>query len=321
MTNASENGPLLSVVLATDTFERGRLLIESITRQTIANRIEMVLVTSSPAEVRQGTAGNDEFHSILVVPIDTVTPLSRSRTAGVRASSAPYIFIAETHAYPDPEVCERIVELLAEGWNLVVPGLRNANPRNGISWGGFLSDYGAWSRVLPAGEIERAPAHNTAFRRETLTDFGDNMENAFGFGDGLHEGMKARGQRAWFEPVVAVEHVNIYRVGHWFKERYLAGVLIGGARSVNWPWSRRLLYVAASPLIPFVVLSRVRKGVREVGRHETLPASTYPVLVGGVILKVVGEIRGYLFGMNEKLEASMTAYEIKKLAFNAGEER
>jgi Glycosyl transferase family 2. len=321
MTAAPDDGPVLSVVLATDNYERGRQLIESMMRQTIADRIELVLVTSSPDEVRAATAGNDRFHSIVVAPLDTVVPLSKARSAGVRAASASYIFIAETHAYPDPDVCERVVELLAEGWDLVVPGLRNANPRNGISWGGFLSDYGAWSRALPAGEIERAPAHNTAFRRETLMAFGDDLDKAFGFGDGLHEGMKARGHRAWFEPVVVVEHVNIHRARHWVRERYLSGALIGGSRSAKWPWQRRLLYVAASPLIPFVILSRVRKGIREVGRREALPRGTYPVIVGGVLLKVLGEVRGYLFGKNEKIEAGMTAFEIRKLAFNSGEER
>jgi hypothetical protein len=320
MTITRDEGPLLSVILATDNYERGRQLIESVMRQTIASRIELVVVTSSPEDVRRGTAGNHELHSITVAPIDTVVPLSRSRAAGVHASTAPYVFIAETHAYPDPDVCERVVELLSQGWSLVVPGLRNANPRNAISWGGFLSDYGAWSRVLPEGEIQRAPAHNTAFRREVLMDFGDKLERAFGFGDGLHEGMRSRGQRAWFEPVVAVEHVNIYRVRHWLKERFLSGVLIGGSRSEKWPWSRRLLYVAASPLIPFVVLSRVRSGVREVARREKLPLSTYPVIVGGVILKVMGEVRGYLFGADNKSVEKMTAFEVKKLAFNAGEE-
>ena len=320
MTTTHDDGSLLSVILAADTYDRARPLIESVARQTIASRIELVLVTSCPEEVQSGTAGNHSFHSIKVVPIDTVVPLSRSRAAGVRASSAPYVYIAETHAYPDPDACERIVELLSEGWSLVVPGLRNANPRNGISWGGFLSDYGAWSRVLPEGEIERAPAHNTAFRREVLMDFGDNLQQAFGFGDGLHEGMKARGQRAWFEPVISVEHVNIYRARHWFRERYLAGVLIGGSRSIKWPWRRRLLYVAASPLIPFVVLSRVRSGVREVARREKLPLSTYPFIVGGVILKVMGEVRGYIFGASRESEEKMTAFEVRKLAFNAGEE-
>jgi hypothetical protein len=320
MTGTRDDGPLLSVILATDNYERGRQLIESIMRQTIAERIELVLITSSPDDVRKGVDGNDHFHSIMIVPIDTVVPLSRARARGVHASTAPYIFIAETHAYPDPEVCERIVELLSQGWSLVVPGLRNANPRNGISWGGFLSDYGAWSRVLPAGEIARAPAHNTAFRREVLVGFGERLEQAFGFGDELYLGMKTRGQRIWFEPVAGVEHVNIYRFRHWLKERYLAGILIGGARSKDWRWTRRLMYVAASPLIPFVVLSRIRRGVREVAQREHLPAGTLPAIVGGVVLKVAGEVKGYIFGASRESEAAMTAFEVNKLAINAGEE-
>jgi hypothetical protein len=320
MRSPAGNGPELSVILATDNFERVRHVVERLGAQTISKKIELVLVTSSPDEVKAHTTLNDTFHSIIVVPLDTVAPLSMSRAAGVRASSGPYIFIAETHAYPDPELAEKIVALLAEGWSVVVPGIRNANPRNRLSWAGFLSDYGAWSRTLPAGEIQRAPAHNIGFRREVLTDFGDRLEQAFGFGDDLFLGLKSRGQRIWFEPVPGIEHVNIDRLGHWVRERFTSGTVIGGTRSKGWTWKRRLLYICASPLIPFVILARVRRGVQEVARRETLPAGTIAAIVGGAFLKIAGEATGYARGPSKEYENRMTAYEIKKLALNSGEE-
>jgi Glycosyl transferase family 2 len=319
MMSVSENEALLSVVLATDTYERGRKVIDTLARQTITDRIELILVTTSADEVRTAAAGLG-FHSVKVVPANSIVPLSAARAIGVRAASAPYVFIAETHAYPDPDTAEKLVELLSREWSLVVPGFRNANPRNGISWSGFLSDYGAWSRVLPAGETQRAPAHDTAFRRSVLMEFGDRLEQALSFGDELYVGMHARGHRAWFEPTAGIQHVNIDRIGHWVRERYLSGVLIGGNRSSKWTWSRRLLYVCASPLIPFVVLSRVQRGVREVSRREHLPVGTIPAIVGGIILKVAGEVRGYLLGAKHEHETGMTAFEVRKLAFNSGEE-
>lgn len=320
MTNIAEDGALLSVILATDNYERVRIIIERLCSQTIAKKIELVLITTSPDDLRAGTATIDRFHSIVIVPVDTVVPLAFPRAAGVRAASAPYVFVAETHAYPDPDLAEKLVGLLTEGWSVVVPGIRNANPRNGISWAGFLGDYGAWSRTLPAGEIQRAPAHNTAFHREVLMDFGDGLERAFGFGDDLFLGLGSRGHRIWFEPNPGVEHVNIDGFNNWRKERYLSGTLIGGARSEKWTWTRRLIYICASPLIPFVILARIRHGVREVAKHETLPAGTLTAIVAGAFLKIAGEVTAYALGPNKEHETRMTAYEIRKLAFNSGEE-
>ncbi|MFN2603721.1 MAG: glycosyltransferase family 2 protein [Gemmatimonadaceae bacterium] len=319
MTSVSET-PLLSVILAIDTFERGRKVIESLSRQTIADRIELILVTTSPDDVRTAARSFADFHSIVIVSADSIVPLSVPRAIGVRTATAPYVFIAETHAYPDSDTAAKLVDLLTQGWSLVVPGFRNANPRNGISWSGFLSDYGAWSRVLPAGETQRAPAHDTAFRRSVLLDFSDRLEQALGFGDELYLGMRARGQRVWFDPTAGIQHVNLDSVRHWMRERYVAGVLVGGNRSSRWTWTRRLMYVCASPLIPFVVLSRVRRGVREVSRREHLPIGTIPALVAGTILKAAGEVRGYLLGSRQKHETGMTAFEVRKLAFNSGEE-
>lgn len=318
--SVSEKEALLAVILATDTYERGRNVIHTLARQTIADRIELILVTTSADEVRTAAAGRGGFHSVTVLSTDSIAPLSAARAIGVRAATAPYVFIAETHAYPDPDMAAKLVQLLSREWSLAVPGFRNANPRNGISWAGFLSDYGAWSRALPAGETQRAPAHDTAFRRSVLMEFGVRMEWALGFGDELYIGLQARGHRTWFEPTAGIQHVNIDRVGHWVRERYLSGVLIGGNRSSRWTWSRRLLYVCASPLIPFVVLARVQRGVREVSRREHLPVGTIPAIVVGVILKVAGEVRGYLLGAKHEHEAGMTAFEVRKLAFNSGEE-
>ena len=319
MSNNEKAIPRLSVILATDNYDRVKVVIDALSRQTIADAIELVLVTDSPEELRRRTANLDGFHSVVVTP-GRIVPLGVARAAGVRAASAPYVFIAETHAYPDPDLAEKLVEKLGEGWSLVVPGLRNSNPRNGISWGGFLGDYGAWSRALPAGEIQRAPAHNTAFRRDVLLEFGDGLEQAFGFGDDLYQGMKTRGHRSWFEPSPGVEHVNIERFGDWYRERFLSGTVIGGARAKDWSWRRRLLYIGASPLIPFVLLSRIRRGVREVAKYEDLPAGTIPAIVAGVFLKIAGEVSAYAFGPNEKQLEKMTGYEIRKLSFNEGKE-
>ncbi|MEO8193791.1 MAG: glycosyltransferase family A protein [Gemmatimonadales bacterium] len=320
MTVALSVAPRLSVVIATDTYDRIRLVIESLERQTMAAEIELIIVTTAPDEARAEAANEGAFYSVRIVETDSIVPLSRARAKGVLATSAPFIFIAETHAYPDPGLAERLVSALSGPWSLAVPGFRNSNPGNGLSWAGFLSDYGAWARGLPAGETDRAPSHDAAFRRNVLLEFGDRMENALTFGDELYLGLKARGHKAYFEPDAGIEHVNISRFGDFVGERFCSGVLIGGYRSTSWRWSKRIAYACATPLIAVVILSRVRKGVMEASRRENLPTGTFPALILGVLLKVAGEFRGYLTGVTHSAEERMTAYEVRKLAFNAGEE-
>jgi hypothetical protein len=228
------------------------------------------------------------------------------------------VFIAETHAYPDPDLMERLAAALSQEWSLVVPGFRNANPDSGLSWAGFLSDYGAWAATLPAGETAHPPSHDAAFRREVLLEFGDRLEKALTFGDEMYLTLQARGQKAYFEPNAGIQHVNLNRLRCFMGERFLSGVMIGAYRRERWGWGKRLVYAAGSPLIPIVLWSRIRKGVNEVAQRQKLPKSAIPSLMFGIVLKAAGECRGYLLGMSARAEDGMTGYEVRKLAFNEG---
>jgi hypothetical protein len=315
-----ENELLLSVILATDTFDRVVTVIDSFAMQTIAKQIELVLVITTPPDASAREQVEQRFHSLKVIHVPPIVSLGSARAKGVIAAEAPFVFIVETHAYPHAQLAEKLVAALSGEWSHVVPGFRNANPDSGLSWVGFLSDYGTWAESLPAGEIDKGPAHNAAFRRSVLLEFGERLEHVLTFGDELYLTFRARGHRSYFEPAASIGHVNLNRFRPFVRERYLAGALIGGYRSARWGLIRRLVYAIGSPLIPIVTLSRVRKGVRETGRRQSLPAGTIPALVLGAMVKAAGEMHGYLLGVPDSAEEEMTGYEVRKLAFNSGEE-
>jgi hypothetical protein len=314
----TESEPLLTVILATDTLARVERVLQSLALQTISEKIEVVLVMTThpdPRELERLTKG---IHSSQIVHVDSIVPLASARAKGVRIARSPFLFIAETHAYPDPELAERLIAALSSEWSVAVPGFRNSNPSSSLSWAGFLSDYGAWSDTLPGGEIDRSPSHDAAFRRSVLLEFGDRLDKALTFGDELYVTLRQRGQRCYFESGAGIQHVNIEKFRSFASERYLSGVLIGGYRRERWNWPKRILYAGGSPLIPVVILSRIYKGVREVGRRENLPRGTMPAIFLGAVFKAAGEARGYLFGAPHSAEKGMTAFEVEKLAFNDG---
>ncbi len=309
------------MILVSDHCERIERVLQSLAGQTIANRAELLLVISTPPDASLLERLSGSFHSVQVVEVPSIVPLAKARALGVRAARAPFVFIAETHAYPDPHLGEKLIAALSGEWSAAVPGFRNGNPNSGLSWAGFLSDYGAWSDTLDAGATVVMPSHDSAFRKSVLLEFGDRLEQALTFGDELFVTLGERGHRAWFEPSAGIQHINIDRMSCFVRERYLSGVLIGGYRSERWGLARRLVYAAGSPLIPIVLLSRIRKGVQEVGKKEQLPLTTIPSLILGAVLKAAGEMRGYLLGAPHSAEKGMTGFEVRKLAFNSGEER
>src|SRR5512141_1768998 len=164
MESMTDNEPLLTVILATDTLQRVERVLQSLAQQTIAERIEVVLVITTEPDRKELEGLTEGIHSVQIMPVESIVPLAAARAKGVRIARSPFLFIAETHAYPDPDLAEKLIAALSSEFSVVVPGFRNSNPNSGLSWAGFLSDYGAWSDTLSSCEIDRSPSHDAAFR-------------------------------------------------------------------------------------------------------------------------------------------------------------
>ena len=308
--------PRMSVILATDTYETIRGVVERFRRQTMRQEIELVLVAPDTGAVEEVLAYRDEFAAVKIVEAP-LTSVAFARAAGIRSATAPILFIAETHSYPHPDMAEILTSALTDSWAAVTPAIGNANPKGAISWAGFLSDYGIWADGLPAGEIPAPPPHNAAYRREVLLALGDRLEPALGLGDELPRWMHAHGHRTYFEPAARIDHVNVTRPMDSVRERFVAGWVIASHRARQWSMSRRLVYIGGSILIPAVLMWRVMPGVWQTVRHRRLPIATIPAMMAAAVLKSIGEFCGYLGGPAAYAEYHMQEYEVHKLAYLA----
>ena len=308
------NEILISVILPTDTYATIRPVIDRLRRQTVHDRIEVVLVTPSAEAMRGVEAHFADFAAIRIVE-SPIANLADARAVGIRAATAPFVFLGETHSYPDPDLAEILIGRLSGSWPACIPAFSNANPNGPWSGAGFLCDYGLWMEERPAGEIQAAPLYNAAYRRPVLLELGDELASAFAHGDQLSIMLRAAGHQVYFEPSAKLAHVNIAQPWHWIKERYLAGLLIANARSRRWPLSRRLFYLLGSPLIPLVLLWRLLPAIRRSKREAPLTSMTMPLVGLGMVLKAIGEFAGYAGAPPEHAEEAMTEYEVHKLAY------
>ena len=123
--------------------------------------------------------------------------------------------------------------------------------------------------------------------------------------------------RTHFEPRARLEHANVERFRDWIEQRLLCGLLVAASRRKRWQLSKRLVYAAGSPLIPLVILYRLRSTVGSLLAQGTLPLRVVPALVLGTIVRSAGETLGYLRGARPHHQPRMDEYEIHKLSFTS----
>jgi hypothetical protein len=290
-------------------------VLSALRRQSSADHIEPVIVLPASADVGVRQEDLDAFRHVRIVTLDAVERLAPARAAGVRAASAPIVFIGETHIYPQPGWTDALLAAFEEPWTAVVPAIGNANPTGAVSWAGYLFDYGTWGLNRRAGEMPDPLVYNTAYRRNALLIFGDQLADAL---DPHEEALWPRfntiGHRAAFAPQARMLHLNVARLRWLVSEKFYVGVVLGTHRARRWAWRRRLLYIVASPLIPFVLLARVVRGTRS-SRPSRLPPATFPLLLVSAISKAVGEVIGYLGVRLPSLERRLTDIEINKVRY------
>ncbi len=307
--------PSLSVVLATDCLDTIRGVVECLRRQTVRDRVELVIAVPSLAALDARDPALQGFASVRVVGVGSVQHLHAARAAAVRAAEAPFVFVGETHSLPHPGFAEALLRRHTDGWPVVVPGFGNANPDGALSWAIFLLDYGRSLHSGPAGEVPWIPSHNVSFEKEALLALGPALEVGLAHGDELTVRFRERGQRAYLEPDARIDHLNISRPAPWIGERFFCGLLLAARRIRRWSALRRLVYVAGSPLIPAVMLYRLRDKVALARQDAPLPLGTVATMAAGAVISSVGEMVGYALGVVWGAEWRMAEYELHKVRY------
>jgi hypothetical protein len=307
--------PTMSVILATDTWDTILPVIERLKERTPTGELEIVLVLPPVQLDNIRMESLTDFAGVRIVNMDSVVPLGAARAAGVRAATAPLVFIGETHSYPCSGMMEALTDAHASGWGVVVPSFANANPDGAVSWAGFLTGYASWTDGRPGEELHSAPAFNVSYRRSFLLGLGDRLDGALSEGEDMMGEVRAAGQRVRFEPAARIEHANISFPVPLLHQRFLAGRVIAGARSARWSRLRRMGYALASPMIPAVLLWRHRDGISRAIRRERPPFGTTAILIFCSLLEAAGESVGYVLGGEARIRQRYDDYEIRRLDY------
>ncbi|MBU6181879.1 MAG: glycosyltransferase [Verrucomicrobia bacterium] len=312
-TNAN---PLVSVVLPTDTYETIAPVLESLRRLEAPERLEVILVSNGADALRAAASPVTGFHSLRVCHTDTLAPMGAARAVGVEASSAPYVFIGETHSYLWPDALEKLLAALADGnADVVVPGFVNGNPTGPFSWAGFFHGYARWGWHLGAAKIEECPAYDCLVRREVLLAMGGSLPAGLHNGEILNKALGSQSRRLVFAPDARINHINIEESLPSVVEHFAIGYTIGSHRAASWSRIRRLSYTVGSVFVPAVLLIRHWSPIQSLCKMERIPILVWPALFLLFLAKAIGEAIAYAGIPIRSSEFIRAKYEIRRLDY------
>ncbi|MCS7047741.1 MAG: glycosyltransferase [Verrucomicrobiae bacterium] len=303
--------PALSVILTTrDSFEVVRETVRHVVAQTIAKRIELVLVTPSRSTLAVDESAVNGLGCWQLVEEPSVRSVGHGNAVGVMSARAPIVLFAEDHAFPLSDCAERLLAAHQRPVVAVGPGIECANPVNAVSWADLIIGYGPWLVPAREGPVEFLPGHNSSYKRSALLRYGDQLPAFLEAETLLHWDMRQRGEVLWLEPRARVRHTNFARWDVWLGAMFHGGRVFAAARASRWDWRRRAMFVVGSPLIPVVRMWRLWSAVRRVGRWSALPA-----LAVGLTADGVGQCCGYLLGAGRSAEL-VPQYEFNRRSVN-----
>ncbi|MEE8574502.1 MAG: glycosyltransferase [Thermodesulfobacteriota bacterium] len=291
--------PDISIILVTpDDFESIRMTVAHLGAQTIKDRIEIIVIAPSEKELKLDRASMGCFYGYTIVEFDVKESIARAKVEGIYAASADIVAFTEDHSFPEPGFAEALLNAHHSGdYAVVGPAIKNANPATSVSWAHLLLEYSIWLAPAKRECMNFLPGKNSSFKRSVLIEeYGDKLVDLFDEDYNLHLDLHSKGYKLLLEPDAVTRHMNYSIFPFSITLRYICGRAFAGARILEWPISKRLLYVFGSPLIPLLRLSRILRSLNSRSASIDLPGGALPMLALFLIIDGIGQTVGYIFG-------------------------
>lgn len=302
---------LAAIVVVPDTYDTVRRTMSHLQAQTAAKQIEIILVAPSYQQLQLDESELTCFHSWQVVELGVVTSKKLGVVVGIRRARAPIVALTEDHSFPDANWAEVLIDAHKQSWAVVGPSMRNGNPDTMISQADYYQAYGEWTYPVSSGPVRHLPGNNSSYKRDILLKLGDELEDLMQAESILHRSLREQGYELLLESRTCTSHFNFSTWSSWIPLRYYVGRQFASTWAKSWSWPRRLLFTAASPLIPWVRLWHVQKQIRRL-QHGRLPPRLLAILLAGLLVEGLGHMAAYALGAGDCIE-KLEKYEYHRL--------
>ncbi len=292
----------MSVITVTPKgYDAIRNTLECLRLQTARRQLELIIVAPSKRNLNLDPSFTSDFFGAQVVEVGTIQSTGQAIACGIHQASAPIVAYAEEHSYPQPEWAAALIEAHQKPCAAVGAKIINHNPESIVSWTNIITDFAPWGLYAKQGEMFRLPSHHTSYKREVLLTYGSKLGSLLEAESVLQADLIAKGYKLFWEPRAEAHHVQMSQFSSYLKGELCGGRLYGAVRAEfeGWPLWKRLLYIAGSPLIPFVRFGRLCYEMKSHPVPNSISLSLWGRVFLGLVLHTAGEVLGYAVGSGD----------------------
>ena len=262
--------------------------------QQVDQRIELIVVDNSD----DGTTEivRTDFPQIQLMTRPKNALINELWSAGIRESKGAIVALTTAHCIPAHDWIKQVLDgHLTEAAG--VGGTIDGDPAGSlIDWAVCFCRYNHFLPPHFAGEVDDIPADNASYKRAPLFRHEAQWRDGF-WEPQLHRALAQEGQVLRIAPAMWVRHRHSYNFSGFMMQRFLHGQKYGSWRASTLGFVKRALMLAASPLIPFVLLQRTTRRVLQKGRNRSKFLAALPLIAAFYVAWACGEAAGYAKGL------------------------
>ncbi len=214
------------------------------------------------------------------------------RARGLSIARGKILALIEDHGRAHPDWARGLVQLHKQP-HAAIGGSMENDVNRALNWAVYFSDFGRYQNPLPAGPSYFLTDANVSYKRETLDETRSLWENSF-HETSFHDHLLQKGKTLWLAPeLVVYQHRQNLSLAKALKERYVWGRSFAGTRAQHCSNAQRIAFLAVSPLLPFVLLSRKIRAILQKKRLIPEFMKAFPNLILLTLFWSIGEFTGY----------------------------
>ena len=289
-------------MVGTEDRERIRETLDSLRSQVGGHGCEVILADRRNDALSHSLQA--AYPGITVIPCPSRTPLPELRAIALEHATGDYAVVTEDHCVPPRDWLENIASAFGRappGTAAVGGCVENGVAGSAFDWATFLCEYSAFVAPVTEGDTQVLPGMNIAYDRAALQRF-DRARLASGFWETtIHPELLKAGRTLYSANAIKIVHSKKFSLRLFASQRFLYSRYHAALRFEHEPQIKRLLAVAATPLLPPLLLFRMYRQVAAKKRLRAQFLSALPALAVFVIIWAAGEMVGYALGAGDAL--------------------
>lgn len=297
----AESPPAISVVIASvNGLPSIAECLDCIARQEGNIGYEVLVMDRCDAKTRQEIRRLFPQPEIQLIEVPEHPSIPKLRAMGMARARGQLIAILEDHCNVPPGWFRAIIRAREAGHKVMSGPVENAAVDRIVDWAVFFCEYARFMPPILPGTVDEIAGNCAIYDREVLDRIGPELREEV-WEPFLHARMREMRIPFYCDPALTVAHKKEFGFGYFISQRYHYSRSFAGMRMKAAPFSHRMAYTCATPVLPFLLFGRMAAAVWRKGRRRKEFLLASPIIGLFLISWAWGEAEGALLGPGDSL--------------------